>query len=198
MARAISFTTFADHVNADEALSQDCPTPRRGVAKRSKPCRAPKYVAKIKSLALQQTSNEGLSSPVDPAILDCVRKCLARDDPRNNTSQSDMETATRMASRIMAEHNFNEADVISRAAESGEAALVAGRSIVTVCRAQGSTAKRVVNETWVCRIARAMTSSLTASLPLLALATIRGFSGPFTALPGTQRRLPSPSKWHTT
>ncbi|KAJ5902535.1 hypothetical protein N7495_003063 [Penicillium taxi] len=90
---------------------------------------------------------------VDQAILDRIKKCLDR-AYHPNASEAEARAAIFLSQKLMNQHNVSQADIMAKD-DSADKAHFAGRSIVSITKTGGSS-KRVMKETFVWKIARAM------------------------------------------
>lgn len=114
----------------------------------------PRQTAKVKELAEEKTSDH-VATEVEANILARIRKCLDRAN-HPNTPEMEAKAALHMSSRLMAQYNVTQADVLAQATDSGEQKQYAGRSTVSISSTKDRYAK-VISQTWVHDVASAMT-----------------------------------------
>ena len=119
----------------------------------SKPLSAPRQTAKVRSLAEDQGSNSG-NTELDIRMLDRIRKCLDRAH-HPNTPEMEAKAALHISSKLMAQYNVTQADLLAHASTDEEQLQRAGQSMVTITPTRSHTAK-VVSQTWVHDVALAM------------------------------------------
>jgi Protein of unknown function (DUF2786) len=114
----------------------------------------PRQTAKVKDLAEEKTSDH-VTTEVEANILARIRKCLDRAN-HPNTPEMEAKAALHMSSRLMAQYNVTQADVLAQATDSGEQKQYAGQSTVSITSTKDQYA-RVISQTWVHDVASAMT-----------------------------------------
>ncbi|RMZ87741.1 hypothetical protein DV736_g5032, partial [Chaetothyriales sp. CBS 134916] len=115
----------------------------------------PAQVAKVRELADQKQVNNDRASNVEQRILDRIKKCLQRAE-HPNTPESEAHAAWYMASRLMAQHNVTQSELLEKTTDDDDYAALGGQSVVEIIRSKGDKT-RVVSQTWVHDIAVAMT-----------------------------------------
>jgi hypothetical protein len=90
----------------------------------------------------------------DKAILDRIRKCLARAN-HPNAQEQEAHTAMRMASRLMKQFNITNADLVEEKADCDDLASLGGQSTVTIVRSRDD-GKRITHHVWVDSLGSAM------------------------------------------
>jgi hypothetical protein len=113
----------------------------------------PRQTAKVKELAEEKTSDH-VTTEVEANILARIRKCLDRAN-HPNTPEMEAKAAFHMSSRLMAQYNVTQADVLAQATDSGEQKQYAGQSTVSITSTKDQYAK-VISQTWVHDVASAM------------------------------------------
>jgi hypothetical protein len=113
----------------------------------------PRQTAKVKELAEEKTSDH-VATEVEANILTRIRKCLDRAN-HPNTPEMEAKAALHMSSRLMAQYNVTQADVLAQATDSGEQKQYAGQSTVSISSTKDRSAK-VISQTWVHGVASAM------------------------------------------
>jgi hypothetical protein len=126
------------------------PGPRKASLKAPPP---PRQTAKVKELAEEKTSDH-VTTEVEANILARIRKCLDRAN-HPNTPEMEAKAALHMSSRLMAQYNVTQADVLAQATNSAEQKQYAGQSTVSISSTKDRTAK-VISQTWVHDVAAAM------------------------------------------
>jgi hypothetical protein len=112
----------------------------------------PRQTAKVKELAEEKTSDH--VTEVEANILARIRKCLDRAN-HPNTPEMEAKAALHMSSRLMAQYNVTQADVLAQATDSGEQKQYAGQSTVSISSTKDRYA-RAISQTWVHGVASAM------------------------------------------
>ena len=125
-----------------------------GLRKASPKAPPPRQTAKVKELAEEKISDH-VTTEVEANILARIRKCLDRAN-HPNTPEMEAKAALHMSSRLMAQYNVTQADVLAQATDSGEQKQYAGRSTVSITSTKDQYA-RVISQTWVHDVASAMT-----------------------------------------
>ena len=105
---------------------------------------------------------------VDHSILERIKKCLSRAN-HPNTAELEAKTAWYMASRLMAEHNVTQADVLAQVTNEEDLAQVGGESTVALTNPSNPT--RVIVREWVHTIAWAMSELFDCSYYWVGKAT---------------------------
>lgn len=120
-----------------------------------KPGPSPSRTAKVIELAVEAATINERDSNIEERILDRIKKCLQRANHRN-TPEAEAQAAWRMASRLMAQYNVTQADLLDQTTEDGDYAALGGQSVVAI-RSTQESGSRVISQTWVHDVARAMT-----------------------------------------
>jgi len=115
----------------------------------------PPQTAKVQVLAIQGQAGSDGNSNFEQRILDRIKKCFQR-AKHPNTPESEAQAAWRMASRLMAQYNVTQADLLDRTTNDHDYAALGGQSVVDITSTKGSEA-RVISQTWVHDVAIAMT-----------------------------------------
>src|SRR4051812_32859968 len=113
----------------------------------------PRQTAKVKELAEEKTFDH-VTTEVEANILARIRKCLDRAN-HPNTPEMEAKAALHMSSRLMAQYNVTQADVLAQATDSGEQKQYAGQSTVSISSTKDRYT-RAISQTWVHDVASAM------------------------------------------
>jgi hypothetical protein len=114
----------------------------------------PPQTAKVSRLADDSSASITNNNGTDKAILDRIRKCLARAN-HPNTPEMEAQNAMRMASRLMQQFNVTQADLIEEKANTDDLASLGGHSTVSIVRSQDD-GRRVTSHTWTHDLGAAM------------------------------------------
>lgn len=114
---------------------------------------APRQAAKVKALAEEKASGP-VNNEVEAQILIRIRKCLERAN-HPTTPEMEAKAALHMSSRLMAQYNVTQADVLAQAIDSEEQARYAGQPTVSITNTKDPFAK-AISQTWVHDVAEAM------------------------------------------
>ena len=117
-----------------------------------KPPPLPQKATVISLAGVEQSRTSAISS-IDHSILERIKKCLSRAN-HPNTAELEAKTAWHLASKLMAEHNVTQADVLSQVTNDEDLAQLGGESTVAITNPSNPT--RVVLRQWVGQIAYAM------------------------------------------
>ena len=142
-----SYTTSSTISMATKSPSQSC---QGGANKKSAPL--PQKATVISLAGVEQSRTSAISS-IDHSILERIKKCLSRAN-HPNTAELEAKTAWHMASRLMAQHNVTQADVLAQVTNDEDLAQMGGESIVGLTNPSNPT--RVITRQWVRTIASAM------------------------------------------
>lgn len=115
----------------------------------------PLQKATVKKLARQEESKRRSDSTVDQRILDRIQKCLQR-AKHPNTPELEAKAAWRMSSRLMAQYNVTQADLLAETTINNDFASFGGESVVAIVNDRDYD-RDVINQAWVSDIAKAMT-----------------------------------------
>jgi polyhydroxyalkanoate synthesis regulator phasin len=113
----------------------------------------PRQKATVKELAEEKTGCHA-QTEVEANILARIRKCLDRAN-HPTTPENEAKAALHMSSRLMAQYNVTQADVLAQTVDSEQQKQYAGQSRVSITCTRGPFAK-VISQTWVQRVAGAM------------------------------------------
>src|ERR1700753_2794394 len=83
----------------------------------------PPQTAQVQVLAVQGEAGNDRSSNFDQRILDRIKKCLQR-AKHPNTPESEAQAAWRIASRLMAQYNVTQADLLDRTTKDDDYAAL--------------------------------------------------------------------------
>jgi hypothetical protein len=143
-----AFSHPPHHINKSKGKK----TGRRKGSPRAPPP-PPRQKATVKELAEEKAACHA-KTDVEAHILDRIRKCLDRAN-HPTTPEIEAKAALHMSSRLMAQYNVTQADVLAQAADSEQQKQYAGQSNVAITSTKGPFAK-VISQTWVHRVAAAM------------------------------------------
>lgn len=115
----------------------------------------PTQTAKVQVLAVHGQAGSDGTSNLEQRILDRIKKCLQRAQ-HPNTPESEAQAAWRMASRLMAQYNVTQADLLDQTTNDHDYAALGGESVVDITSTKGGLA-RANSQTWVHHVATAMT-----------------------------------------
>jgi hypothetical protein len=115
----------------------------------------PLQTAKVQVLAVQGQVDNDRNSNFEQRILGRIKKCLQR-AKHPNTAESEAQAAWRMASRLMAQYNITQTDLLDQTTNDDDYAALGGQSLVDITSTRGSEA-RFISQTWVHDVAIAMT-----------------------------------------
>lgn len=119
-----------------------------------KPPPLARQTAKVTELAETRRRREELGLSAESNTLYRIQKCLALgNDP--GIPESLAQTAFRQASRLMAEHNVTQAEVLAASSAADDKLRMAGQSTVAITSTKEGGAK-VIQQTWACDVADAM------------------------------------------
>jgi len=127
--------------------------PRQRKPRAPKQLPLPRQTAKVKDLAEQQAGAAGETN-IDAPILERIKKCLDRAN-HPNTPEMEAKAALRMSSRLMAQYNVSQADILALASTSEEQAALGGASTVAITSTKSVVAK-VIMQSWVRDLINAM------------------------------------------
>lgn len=116
----------------------------------------PSQTAKVQVLAIQGQAGSDESSSYEQRILDRIKKCLQRAE-HANTPESEAQAAWRKASRLMAQYNVTQADLLDQTTNNDDYAALGGQSVVDITSTKGGEAN-VISQTWVLEIVSAITT----------------------------------------
>lgn len=123
---------------------------RKGPPKAPPP---PRQKAVVQELAEEKAGCHA-KTDVEAHILARIRKCLDRAN-HPTTPEIEAKAALHMSSRLMAQFNVTQADVLAQAADSEDQKQYAGQSTVSITCTKDPFAK-VISQTWVQSVAGAM------------------------------------------
>ena len=132
---------------------------------------SPSQTAKVKELATEGQLYNAEEREIDQKILHRIQKCLSRAN-HSTTPELEAKTAWRMSSRLMAQYDVTQADLLANAEKQDDYAVLGGQSTVVITSTK-DLSKRVISQTWVHDVVNAMTiffecgaysTALTASL----------------------------------
>jgi hypothetical protein len=106
----------------------------------------PPQSAKVSSLADDAPIAKVDDPRVEKAILDHIRKCLAKAD-HPAAQEDEAQTVILMASRLMQQFNITNADLVEKTADADDLASLGGQSTVSIVRAKDD-GKRITYHTW--------------------------------------------------
>ena len=133
----------------------DQSTPHSSGGRTKKKSEPPKQKATVIALAGVEAAQSSTLASVDQMVLDRIKKCLNR-AKHPNTTEFEANTAWKMASKLMLDHNVTQVDVLGQAKEDESLAQLGGESLVAITHMK--TPDKVKAQGWVGGIARAMTT----------------------------------------
>ena len=139
------------HPSHSVDISGSKKSPRRQAPPKAPP--PPRQTAKVKQLAEEKTTDH-VRTDVESHILARIRKCLDRAN-HPTTPEMEAKAALHMSSRLMAQYNVTQADVLAQATDSEQQVHYAGQSIVSIKVAKDPFAK-AISQTWVYDAVNAM------------------------------------------
>ena len=143
--RSRSSTTYSSTTSLTISMATQSPS-QSGQGGANKKSSSLPQKATVTSLAGVEGSRTSTISSIDHSILERIKKCLSRAN-HPNTAELEAKTAWHMASRLMAEHNVTQADVLAQVTNDEDLAQMGGESTVAITNPNNPT--RVINYTWV-------------------------------------------------